>query len=81
MMQTVVDPQMAGIAGFGVLQAVLAVDAVHARLHRLPCPLPRRSPHPTMWAGIIEGETPDGFGFIVKDHVNANGYGSHRGPR
>ena len=74
MMQTVVDPQMAGIAGFGVLQVVLPGPGVHECLDfHARCPA---SATPDMWASIVEGETPDGFGFILKDRVNDTGYGS-----
>lgn len=74
MVQTVVDPQMAGIAGFGVLQVAMPVRGIHACLDfHARCPAAAR---PDQWADIIEGETPDGFGFIVRGGVNANGYES-----
>ena len=31
---------------------------------------------PTMWEHLLEGETRDGFGFVLKDNVNDLGYGS-----
>ena len=72
--QTVVDPQMAGIAGFGVMQVVLPGRGVHACLDfHARCPAAAR---PDQWAGAIAGETPDGFGFLVQGRVNADGYGS-----
>ena len=33
-----------------------------------------------MWADLIEGETRDGFGFILKDRVNDLGYQSITAP-
>ena len=74
LMQTVVDPQMAGIAGFGVMQVFLPGRGVHECLDfHARCPALAT---PDMWAGIVEGETPDGFGFILKGRVNDTGYGS-----
>ena len=72
LVQTVVDPLMCGVAGFGSLQIFHAdtgrhviVDA-HAR-----CPAAAR---PEMWEDLIVGETRDGFGFILRDFVNERGY-------
>ncbi len=74
LMQTVVDPQMAGIAGFGIMQVVLPGRGIHECLDfHARCPA---AATPGMWAGIVEGETPDGFGFILRDRVNDTGYGS-----
>ncbi len=74
LVQTVVDPQMCGIAGFGSMQIFLKdknenlfID-FHGR-----APLAARE---DMWAELIEAETEDGFGFILKGRVNDVGYGS-----
>ncbi|MBC7800933.1 MAG: gamma-glutamyltransferase family protein [Gemmatimonadaceae bacterium] len=74
MVQTVVDPQMAGIAGFGTLQAFMPGRGVHECIDfHARCPASAR---PDMWAGLVEGETRDGFGFILKGRVNDVGYQS-----
>lgn len=74
MVQTVVDPQMAGIAGFGVLQVVMPGRGVHACLDfHARCAAASRA---DQWADKVLGETPDGFGFLVEGRLNDNGYGS-----
>ena len=71
-MQGVVDPQMAGIAGFGVMQIYMPKRNVHVHLDfHARCPA---SVTPTMWADLIEGEARDGFGFLLKGKVNDVGY-------
>ncbi|RYF09042.1 MAG: gamma-glutamyltransferase [Comamonadaceae bacterium] len=69
--QTVVDPLMCGIAGFGTA-AVFMHGAAGAQAHEYfdfhaPAPLACRE---DMWADLLEGETKDGFGFILKGRVN-----------
>ena len=72
--QGVVDPQMTGIAGFGSLQAYLPGSGVHKCIDfHGKAPLATR---PDMWEDLIEGETRDGFGFILKGRVNDLGYQS-----
>lgn len=74
LVQGVVDPQMTGIAGFGSLQAYLPGENVHECID-----FHGKSPaavRPAMWQDRIEGEASDGFGFILKDHVNDVGYQS-----
>ncbi|MEC8894800.1 MAG: gamma-glutamyltransferase [Planctomycetota bacterium] len=73
--QGVVDPHRCGIGGFGCATLFfndpagagqsLCVD-FHGRAGSLA--------RPDVWAGIFEGETPDGFGYLVKDKVNDVGY-------
>ncbi len=73
--QGVVDPHRCGIGGFGCATLFfndpagagqgLCVD-FHGRAGSLATP--------DVWAGIFEGETPDGFGYLVKDKVNDVGY-------
>jgi gamma-glutamyltranspeptidase/glutathione hydrolase len=70
----VVDPQMCGIAGFGSLQVMLPGRGVHTCID-----FHGTSPAATkadQWEHLIEGETRDGFGFILEGHVNDVGYQS-----
>lgn len=74
LVQGVVDPQMCGIAGFGSCQIYMPAKGVHTFIDfhgKTP-----RAATPDMWADIIEGETRDGFGFVLKDKVNDLGYQS-----
>ncbi len=74
LVQTAVDPQMCGIAGFGVLHVYMPGQNVHQILNfHGRAPLRAK---PDMWQDLIVGETEDGFGFILKDHVNELGYQS-----
>ncbi|MGB7302078.1 MAG: gamma-glutamyltransferase [Burkholderiaceae bacterium] len=78
LVQTVVDPQMCGVAGFGSMQVYEAetgkftVIDFHGR-----APL---SVKPDMWAPLIERECDDGFGFVLKGRVNEVGYTSMTTP-
>src|SRR5215469_11144051 len=74
LVQTVVDPLMCGIAGFGSLAAYLPSKNVHTY-----CDF--HSPAagavcPDMWESLIEGEARDGYGFVLKGNVNDIGYQS-----
>jgi gamma-glutamyltranspeptidase/glutathione hydrolase len=74
LVQGVVDPQMTGIAGFGSMQVYLPAQGVHDCIDfhaRAPAAV-----REDMWADRIEGETRDGFGFILRDRVNDVGYQS-----
>ena len=74
LVQTVVDPQMCGIAGFGSMQVYMAERSVHTCIDfhgRAPS-----AARPDMWEHLIERETRDGFGFILKGRVNEVGYQS-----
>ncbi len=74
LVQTVVDPLMCGIAGFGSLHILHAASGRHAIIDaHARCPAAVR---PDMWENLILGETTDGFGFILRDHVNERGYGA-----
>src|SRR4029450_6614866 len=70
----VVDPMMTGIAGFGSGQVYLPAKGVHELIdsHGKPPAAAR----PDMWADLLEGETRDGFGFVLKGRVNDLGYQS-----
>ena len=79
LVQTAVDPQMCGIAGFGTLHVYLPEHGVHTTLD-----FHGRSPaavRPDMWEDLIVREAEDGWGFILKDRVNENGYGAISTPR
>jgi gamma-glutamyltranspeptidase/glutathione hydrolase len=72
LVQGVVDPMMTGIAGFGSLHLYLPRRGVHTVIDfhgRAPA-----AARPDMWADRIEGETRDGFGFVLRGHVNDVGY-------
>lgn len=76
--QGVVDPQMCGIAGFGSMQIYMPSRNAHHYIDfHGTCPVKSR---PDMWADLIVGETRDGFGFILKGHVNEVGYQSSTVP-
>ena len=77
--QTVVDPQMCGIAGFGCLHIYDPVKKTHETLDfygRAPL-----AATPDMWLSKLIGETEDGFGFILSDRANELGYGAIATPQ
>jgi gamma-glutamyltranspeptidase/glutathione hydrolase len=72
--QGVVDPLMCGIGGLGVMHVhdprtgkSLVLDGLST------CPA---ACTPEMWTSIYEGECPDGYGYILKGHVNELGHGA-----
>jgi gamma-glutamyltranspeptidase/glutathione hydrolase len=70
--QTVVDPFMCGIAGFGSMHLYLPSVGQHLCLD-----FHARAPGAvtdTMWQDLLEQEAEDGFGFILKGRVNEVGY-------
>lgn len=72
LVQGVVDPQMCGIAGFGTCQVYDPKRGVHECIDfHGKTPL---GATPDMWLDLLEGETRDGFGFILKGNVNDLGY-------
>lgn len=72
--QCVVDPMMTGIAGFGSMGIYCPGKRHHGYIDfHAPA---GGSARPDMWEGLIEGETRDGFGFILKERVNDIGYQS-----
>ena len=68
LVQTVVDPQMCGIAGFGSMQLYLADEGrsysidFHGR-----APIATRA---DQWLPLIVRESDDGFGFVLEGQVN-----------
>ncbi len=74
LVQTAVDPQMCGIAGFGSLQVydpAKGLHVVHDFYGRAP-----RAVKPDMWQHLLIGEAEDGFGFHLEGRVNEMGYGA-----
>ncbi|MBS0528858.1 MAG: gamma-glutamyltransferase family protein [Proteobacteria bacterium] len=74
LVQTVVDPLMCGIAGFGSLAVYLPSKKVHT-YYDFHSPAPS-GVRPDMWEALIEGEARDGYGFVLKGNVNDIGYQS-----
>jgi len=74
LVQTAVDPQMCGIAGFGSMQVYMPDRGIHTCLDfhgRAPS-----KARADMWEDLIVSEAEDGFGFVLKGHVNDVGYGA-----
>jgi gamma-glutamyltranspeptidase/glutathione hydrolase len=74
LVQGVVDPCMAGIAGFGSMHLFLPGEGRHEVLDfhtRAPAAVSE-----TMWRDLIAGEFRDGFGFQLEGRVNEIGYQS-----
>ena len=78
LVQTVVDPQMCGIAGFGSMQVYRNDTREHTYIDfhgRAPL-----STRPEMWEHLIVRECDDGFGFVLEGQVNEIGYTSMTTP-
>lgn len=74
LVQTVVDPLMCGIAGFGSAAIFDPSRGVHEYVDfHAPAPA---AVSPGMWQDLVEGEARDGFGFVLKGRVNDLGYQS-----
>jgi len=74
LVQGTVDPQMCGIAGFGSCHLYLPSRGVHTCIDfhgKTPA-----AATPEMWEHLVEGETRDGFGFVLRGKVNDIGYQS-----
>lgn len=72
--QTVVDPQMCGIAGFGSMHIFDQSSGRHETIDfyaRVP-----KAAKPDMWEAKLVGESDDGFGFFLSDRSNELGYGA-----
>lgn len=72
--QGVVDPLMCGIAGFGSM-ALFRPETGRTEYLDFHAKAPLAAT-PDMWQDLIEGETRDGFGFVLKGRVNDIGYRS-----
>ncbi len=73
LVQGIVDPQMCGIAGFGTAQIRTPDGKSSCIDFHGKTPLMAT---PDMWEDLLEGETRDGFGFLLKGNVNDFGYGA-----
>lgn len=74
LVQTVVDPLMCGIAGFGSMQLFLPKRGHHGYIDfHTTAPA---AATPDMWLDQIESQSRDGFGFILKNKANEVGYES-----
>ena len=74
LVQTVVDPMMCGIAGFGSLQLYMPEKNFHGFIDfHTTAP---SSVKEDMWEDQIAYEARDGFGFILKNRANEVGYES-----
>lgn len=70
--QGVVDPQMAGIGGFGSMQVYMPRRGLHQVLEFYArAPLAAR---PDMWADKLRGQSRDGFAFLLEGGVSEMGY-------
>ncbi|PRD42494.1 gamma-glutamyltransferase [Phyllobacterium phragmitis] len=70
--QGVVDPQMAGIGGFGSMHVYMPSKGVHDILEfyaRAPL-----AATPDMWVDKVQGESRDGFGYILDGNISDIGY-------
>lgn len=70
--QGVVDPQMAGIGGFGSMHVYMPSKGVHEILEfyaRAPL-----AATPEMWLDKVLGESRDGFGYILENNISDIGY-------
>lgn len=79
LVQTAVDPQMCGIAGFGSAHIYQPATKDQNEARHAVVDFHGRAPlgvTPDMWADRIIAETEDGYGFILKDRVNEIGYQS-----
>lgn len=72
LVQTVVDPQMCGIAGMGSMHLHLP-DKNHHQFIDFYGRAPLKTT-PDMWEDILIGEAQDGFGFALEGAVNDVGY-------
>lgn len=78
LVQGVVDPLMCGIGGFGIMHVYDPATKTQLVWTGLGgCP---KAATPEMWNNIYQGETTDGFGFIVKDFLNETGATSVAAP-
>ena len=74
LVQTVVDPMMCGLAGFGSLQLFLPGKDHHGYIDfHTTAPAAATA---DMWADKIVSQSRDGFGFILSDRANECGYQS-----
>ena len=74
LVETVVDPQMCGVAGFGTMQVFMPKRDMHGLIDfHTTAPAAATA---DMWADKIEAEARDGFGFFLTDRANEVGHQS-----
>jgi gamma-glutamyltranspeptidase/glutathione hydrolase len=72
--QGVVDQMNGGVAGYGCAQVYLPARGIHDGLNFL-----FQAPAAVVsgtWSHLLERETPDGFGFVLRGYINDFGYQS-----
>ncbi len=74
LVQTVVDPMMCGLAGFGTAQLYLPKAGHHGFID-FHTTAPAAATE-TMWEDQIKSQARDGFGFILHNRANEAGYQS-----
>jgi gamma-glutamyltranspeptidase / glutathione hydrolase len=72
LVQGVVDPQMSGIGGFGHMQVYMPGRGTHEILEFYA--RASHSVRPDMWLHLLDGQSRDGFAFLLKDNRNEIGY-------
>jgi gamma-glutamyltranspeptidase/glutathione hydrolase len=70
--QGVVDPQMAGLGGFGHMQVYMPGRGVHEIVEFYA--RASLSVKPDMWANLLDGQSRDGFAYLLNDNRNEIGY-------
>ena len=82
LVQGICDPHRCGIGGFGCATLCLhdrAESSSDGKPQSLAIDFHGRvgsRGHPELWTDDFEAETPDGFGYLVRDRVNDVGYAS-----
>lgn len=72
--QGVVDPQMAGIGGFGSMHVYMPRNGVHEILEFYAKASLKATPD--MWIDKIKCQSRDGFGYVLEDNISDIGYGA-----
>ena len=72
--QGVVDPQMAGIGGFGSMHVYMPKKGVHEILEFYAKASLKATPD--MWVDKIKCQSRDGFGYVLEDNISDIGYGA-----
>ncbi|GHC76921.1 gamma-glutamyltransferase [Limoniibacter endophyticus] len=72
--QGVVDPQMAGIGGFGSMHVYMPKKGIHEVLEFYARASFKATPD--MWVDKIKHQSRDGFGYVLEGNVSDIGYGA-----
>lgn len=70
--QGVVDPQMCSLGGFGHMQVYMPGRGVHEVVEFYA--RASLSVKPDMWVHLLNGQSRDGFAYLLDDHRNEAGY-------